>query len=135
MGTEHESNGATEPHVRQLIAIARLMLGAAHADGDIAWAERSAIGKTLTEFVGQSELPDAVRDAVDAFDITTFDLRKPCADLILRTSRDRKELLALIARVTDADAVLTRPERAYLGGIARAIGATEAELQEFVEPD
>lgn len=135
MGTQQTNDDTIEPHVKQLIAIAQLMLGAAHADGEVAWAERSVIGKTLTDFVGSGALPEAVRAAIEAFDITTFDLRKPCANLILRTSRDRKELLALIARVTDADAVLTRPERAYLGGIARAIGATAAELQEFVEPD
>lgn len=129
------NDASMEPHVRQLIAIAELMLGAAHADGKVDWAERSAIGKTLTDFVGQGQLPQQVRDAIEAFDIATFDLRKPCADLVLCTSRDRKELLALVSAVTDADAVLTRPERAYLGGIARAIGATEAELQEFVEPD
>jgi uncharacterized tellurite resistance protein B-like protein len=126
---------ALEPHVRQIVAIAELMLGAAHADGNVSWPERSAIADVLMSFLGHRELPDAVVSRMQGFDPTTFDVETACAALTVGSSQDRAELLGLIARVTDADALLQGGEEGYLRRVARAIGASDEELAPFLAPD
>ena len=124
-----------DPVVSQLVAIADLLLGAAHADGTISWAERGAIGRVLAGFVEQDELPQPVRDRIQRFDPDEHDIARAVSRLTVKTSRDRKELLALVSRVVDADAELVANEESYLRNLAAAIGATEAELEEFLRPD
>lgn len=121
--------------VAQLVAIADLLLGAAHADGTITWPERGAIARVLAGFVEQDELPEAVRDRIQRFDPDEHDITRAVSRLTVKTSRDRKELLALVSRVVDADAELVANEEGYLRSLAAAIGATEAELEEFLRPD
>ena len=124
-----------DPVVSQLVAIADLLLGAAHADGHVSWPERSAIGRVLAGFVNADDLPDAVRERVQSFDPTALDIDRAVAQLTVKTSRDRKELLALVSRVIDADAELVPDEVGYLKRVAAAIGATDAELEDFLRPD
>jgi len=124
-----------DPVVTQLLAIADLLLGAAHADGHVGWPERSAIARVLAGFVHTEDLPPAVRDRVQEFDPTRLDVERAVSRLTVKTSRDRRELLALVSRVVDADAELVPDEVGYLRRVAAAIGATEDELADFLEPD
>ncbi len=126
---------ALEPHVRQLCVIAELLLGAAQSDGTVSWSERSAIASVLAGFIGESGLPDAVHKRMQAFDFKTFSVEAACAQLAFDSADDRASLLGLIARVTDADAVLKIGERSYLQRVARAIGASDAELAPFISGD
>ncbi len=123
---------ALEPHVRQLVAIAELLLGAAQSDGTVSWSERSAIATVLAGFLGEGDLPEIVHARVKAFEFGRFDMDKACAQLSLNSPEDRTNLLGLIARVTDADAVLKIGERSYLRRVAKAIGASDAELAPFI---
>ena len=124
-----------DPVVTQLVAIAELLLGAAHADGHVSWPERGAIARVLAGFVAADELPEAVRERVQGFDPSQLDVEAAVSRLTVRTSRDRKELLALVSRVVDADAELVPDEIGYLKRVAAAIGANDTELAEFLEPD
>ncbi len=126
---------ALEPHVRQLLAIAELLMGAAQSDGHVAWSERSAIAHVLVSFIGESELPAVVQERMHDFEFAKFDLEAACARLQLGGPEDRKSLLGLVARVTDADAVLKIGERSYLRRVARAIGASDEELLPFIAAD
>lgn len=126
---------ALEPHVRQLAAIAELLLGAAQSDGSVSWSERSAIASVLRAFLGESELPDEVQRRLDAFEFAKFDLELACRQLVFAGSEDRTNLLGLIARVTDADAILKIGERSYLKRVAKAIGASDEELEPFIVGD
>ena len=126
---------ALEPHVRQLAAIAELLLGAAQSDGKVSWSERSAIAGVLASFVGEPALPEEVEKRLQTFEFRTFDLGGAVAALTLKTAEDRKDLLALVARVTDADAVLKIGERSYLTRVAKAIGASDEELAPFIAED
>ena len=123
-----------EPHVAQLIAIAELMLGAAHADDNVSWSERSAIAKALSDFVG-GQLPDQVKACVQDFDPASFEMSAAVARLDVSTGHNRRELLGLVSRVVDADAELVPKERHYLERVASAIGADGKELAEFIESD
>lgn len=123
---------ALELHVRQMAAIAELLMAAAHADGSVSWPERSTIASVLTSFLGHRELPSEVDDRLKAFDPKTFDLAARCAELQLERPEDRVALLDLVSRVTDADALLTSHEERFLVRVARAIGASDAELAPFI---
>lgn len=125
-------SGALEVHVRQIAAIADLLMGVAHADGTVSWPERSTIASVLTSFLGHRELPHEVDQRVRTFDPMTFDLEATCAGLSLPTPDDRVALLDLVSRVADADALLATGEQGYLRRVARAIGATEDELAPFI---
>ena len=126
---------AADPVVNQLLAIADLLLGAAHADARLSWAERSAIARVLAGFVEQDELPEEVRARIHDFDPTRLDVERAVAQLTVQSRRDRLELLALVSRVIDADAVLRPEEAGYLRRVAAAIGASEDELEPFLRPD
>lgn len=126
---------ALEPHVRQMAAIAEILLGAAHSDGTVSWSERSAIAQVLTSFLDHRKLPEEVEIRFHAFDPATFDLEATCHSLELRTAEDRASLLALVSRVVDADAVLVAGEEHYLRRVAKAIGASDEELAPYLVCD
>ena len=126
------SADAIEPHVTQMAVLARVLLGAAHADGFYAATEAVAIAEILSRFVDQAPLPPAVQEAMRRFDPQSFDVEAACGELRADTERDRLELLDLVSRVIDADNVLHAREGVYLRRVARAIAATDAELARFL---
>ncbi|HRE88799.1 MAG TPA: TerB family tellurite resistance protein [Myxococcota bacterium] len=126
---------ALEPHVRQLAAMAELMLGIAHADGAVSWAERATIASVLASFLDDRKLPPEVEERVKSFDPNDFDLAATCGFLNLSTSDDRVALLDMVSRVADADTMLGEHEQRYLRKVAAAIGATEDELAPFLAAD
>lgn len=123
---------APEPHVAQIAILAQVLLGAAHADGFYAVTEAIAIGHILARFVDLEPLPEPVREAMRDFDRATFDLESACRRLTVATAADRRELLDLVSRVADADDVLDAREGNYLRRVARAIGASPAEVAVFL---
>ena len=123
---------ALEPHVGQIAVLARILLGAAHADGFYAATEAVVIAEILSRFVDQDPLPPAVQEAMRRFDPTRFDLEAACRRLRITSDHDRIELLDLISRVTDADNVLHAREGVYLRRVASAIGASDAQLARFL---
>lgn len=123
---------AVEPHVAQMAVLARVLLGAAHADGFYAATEAVAIAEILSRFVDQAPLPPAVQESMRRYDPQSFDVEAACHQLRADTERDRVELLDLVSRVIDADNVLHAREGVYLRRVARAIGATDAELARFL---
>ncbi len=126
---------ALEPHVRQLAAMAELMLGIAHVDGSVSWSERATVASVLASFLDHRELPEEVEQRVKSFDPARFDLEATCALLRLTDSEDRIALLDMVSRVADADTVLGANEQGYLRRVAHAIGATEEELAPFLADD
>lgn len=125
------STAPLEPHVRQMVAIAELLLGAAQADGKMSWPEKSAIASVLASYLG-TELPAAVEEHMRAFDLGRFDLEAACAALTFEGPEDRRAFLDLLGRVTGADMVLRVGERAYLTRVANAIGAGPEELAPYL---
>lgn len=120
-----------EPHVRQMVALAELLLGAAQADGKVSWSERSAIAGVLASYLG-TEIPEAVMEHMRAFDLAHFDVEAACAALTFEGPDDRRALLDLLDQVTGADTVLRVGERAYLTRVGYAIGANDEELAPYL---
>jgi uncharacterized tellurite resistance protein B-like protein len=120
--------GTPEAHVRELGALAELMLGAAWADGSKAAVEVIAIAEQLKEFVETTSLPTHVSRLMDGFDPATFDPASACALLRLDDNDDRLAVISLLARVVGADKVLHPAEQDYLDKVATALGLDPKSL-------
>jgi uncharacterized tellurite resistance protein B-like protein len=107
-------------------ALADLLLGAAHADGEVDGAEKSAIERVLGERMGLP-LPPGLIAHIAAFDPGRLDVAAAVARLDLRGAADRRGLLALVASVTDADDLHDLSEDTYLNELADAAGADEED--------
>ncbi len=110
-------------HVRELCAIADILLGAAHADRDFDRQEGAAIEAILEDFVGPGNLPAAVVTHLTRFEPDRFDLVRACRALRFEEDEQRQALLALVLRVVAADQVADPLEDVYVRKVAQSIGA------------
>lgn len=124
-----------EHHVRELGALAELMLGAAWADGTKLAVEVVAIAEQLKSFVDAPTLPEHVSQLMERFDPKTFDVAQACARLTFSDDNDRVGVLSLLARVSGADRVLHPDEELYLQKVAALIGLDPTTLRIRIEGD
>ena len=117
---------ADQLNLDELKTIALILMGAAHADGSVDGDEADTILEILAEMVGDRDMPD-LRSHLDGFDPSAFDLGAAAASLHLSGAEDRRSLLLLVARVTDADDVHDLREDDYIREVAAAIGAEPEE--------
>lgn len=108
----------------QVCALADVLLGAAHSDHFYAASELVEIIRTLCQTMGVDALPEPVSQRLKAFDPAALDLEAACAALPLETPEARRSLLALVAKVINADAVIHEIEDEYLDRVAEIIGVT-----------
>jgi uncharacterized tellurite resistance protein B-like protein len=109
----------------QLTHIADILMAAAHADGDVQNVENSAAREILVGLAGAA-MP-TLEARIKNFKTSTFDVAKAGAALKLTTSAQRRELLLLVARVTESDEVHDLEESDFIVGVARAIGASKED--------
>lgn len=117
---KHEE--ALESHVRELAALAQLMLGAAWSDGEKVAVEIIAIAEQLKDFVETRSLPAYVSQVMDEFEPATFDPATACSELRIESYEDRMAVMKLLARVVSADRIIHPGEQAYLKKVAGAVG-------------
>ena len=124
----------------QLKHIADILMAAAHADGDVQKIEGSAVREVLKGLAGGALAKDLAA-RIDGFKLAAFDLGKAAAALMLGDAATRKELLQLVARVTESDDVHDLEESDFIVRVANAIGASREEyagltitLEESVKP-
>jgi uncharacterized tellurite resistance protein B-like protein len=115
--------------IEELKRIADVLLGAAYADGLHQLEEASAIRRVLSGLVGEDELPTALAQHIEAFDISSFKLERSCDGLDVDTPEKRRRLLQLIAQVTECDDVHDFDESDYIVRFARCIGAKPEEYK------
>lgn len=125
---KRQIEGTPEAHVRELAALAELMLGAAWADGSKVAVEVVAIAEQLKEFVETTSLPSHVIRVMDRFDPASFDPKSACAALRFANHDDRLSVITLLARIAGADKILHPAEQAYLDVVATAIGLDPKSL-------
>ncbi len=104
--------------------VADILMAAAYADQTYLRVEGAMVRQILAELTGQAEAPKALLHRLDAFDPDGFEVGPACAALGLDSPAPRRELLQLVARVTDADEVHDLDESAYIVRVAREIGAS-----------
>lgn len=128
---EMADEGTFEVNEEELTLVADVLMGAAHADGDYDGREAMQIRKILAELVGEENMPAQLGTHLKDFDIEAFDLDATVSQLHLSGPDDRRGLLALVARVTDADQVHDLQESDYIRAVAEAIGAEASEYEDL----
>jgi len=119
--------------------ITDLLLGAAYADKRLESKERDAITSMLTKLLGVSDLPDAQRDHIKAFNPAKLDIKEASSKLALLSGDDKRKVLDLVASVTESDDEIALAEDKYLRKVAEGLGIPESEIDsltiEIIEDD
>ncbi|MFO0647055.1 MAG: TerB family tellurite resistance protein [Polyangiales bacterium] len=109
----------------QLAHIADILMAAAHSDGSVENVEDRVVREIIAGLAGGKS--PALDARIKSFKASAFDLDKAAAALKLTTSAQRKELLQLVAKVTESDDVHDLDESDFIVGVAKAIGASKDE--------
>ena len=109
--------------------ITDLLLGAAYADKRLETKERDAITAMLTKLLGVSDLPDAQRDRIKAFNPAKLDVKEAGSKLALLSGDEKRKVLDLVASVTESDDEIALAEDKYLRKVAEGLGIPESEIE------
>lgn len=105
----------------QLKRLAELLLGAAHADGHFDGLEAGEIGDILHEVV-DGDLPSEVSMHLSKFDMADFSVQESCHEIGLDSDEDKRAVISLVTRVTEADSLHDLAETDYIRQVVDAIG-------------
>ncbi len=120
-----------ERKIAKLNLVGQILMGAAYADGERDGRELAVITQVLSRLSGGGAIFEEVLTHLRAFDVAGFDVVATCQRLRLSTPRDRRGLLSLVAKVTDADEIHDLREDAYIKLVAEAIGAQPEEYADL----
>jgi uncharacterized tellurite resistance protein B-like protein len=118
------------PNKKELERITDILMGAAHSDGDYDPEEAGVIGDILAELVG-GDLSPSTAARISGFEPEKFDLNATGAALVMTSSKDRRALMMLVAKVVDADGIHDFMEDEYIMSVAKAIGAKQEEYEDL----
>lgn len=110
----------------QLKAVAEILAGAAWADDQFHGLEAETISKILTECADDEVAAEHARAHLSEFDRDAFDIDDAVERLGLESDPERAALLALVARVTDADFTHDFAESDYIESVASSLGVDES---------
>jgi uncharacterized tellurite resistance protein B-like protein len=112
----------------RLLPLCDLLLGAAHADKQLAEGERQEVREALADLAGAALTPE-LEDRIARFDPARFDLAATAAAFRGDPEDDRRRLLVLVAAVHDADDELDLAEDDYLRAVAGALDLPASALE------
>lgn len=119
--------GAAElPHV------ADILMGAAHADGDLEGVEVETVRRILGRLTADGALTGELEARLADFEPGAFDLATACSALRLDGSAGRRQLLGLVGEVSECNDIHDLDESAYIRRVAVQIGASAEEYRNLV---
>lgn len=107
---------------------ADLLLGAAYADKRLEGREVATIRALLERVVDQSPLPAELEARMKSFNPAKHDARGAAATLWFLSNEDKRTVVDLIAKVTEADGELDLAEDDYLRKVALGLGMSDEEI-------
>lgn len=113
----------------QLAALCDLLMAAAHADGEFDGLEAGEIADVLDEVV-RGDLPAEISTRLTRFDAVSFDLQATVTSLEGLSADDRRSVLALVARVIEADDLNDLAEAEFIRAVATALKCNAADVAE-----
>ena len=108
-----------------------LLLGAAYADKRLEGRELDTIRALLERVVGTSPLPPEQEARIKKFNPAKHDARAAAATLAFLSDADKRTVIDLIAKVTEADEEIDLAEDDYLRKVALGLGMSEEEIATF----
>lgn len=118
-------------NIDELKLVAHILVGAAHADGQVQMEEEAIILQLLAGLLDQDQLPEELIKHLGAFDPESFNLEQTCKALAADTTERRREILAMVAQVTEVDEIHDLDESHYIIQVARGIGASPEEYEDL----
>lgn len=110
---------------------ADLLLGAAYADKRLEGREVDTIRALLERAADQSPLSAGLEARMKAFNPAKHDARGAAATLWFLSGVDKRTVVDLIAKVTEADGEIDLAEDDYLRKVALGLGMSDAEIAEI----
>jgi uncharacterized tellurite resistance protein B-like protein len=108
-----------------------LLLGAAYADKRLEGREIATIRALLERVAGESPLPAELEARIKAFNPAKHDAHGAAATLWFLSSEDKRTVIDLIAKVTEADEEIDLAEDDYLRKVATGLGMSAEEIAAF----
>ncbi len=108
-----------------------LLLGAAYADKRLEGREIETIRALLERVVDQSPLPAELEARMKAFNPAKHDARGAAATLWFLPHEDKRTVIDLVAKVTEADDEIDLAEDDYLRKVALGLGLSDQEIREI----
>ncbi len=112
--------------------VARLMMGAAHADGEYTAEEQETVRGLLCQLLGRQDLPLELEAELAAFDPGRFDLGSAVDEFHEQSNTTSRRMMELVRKVCDADATVALAEDNYMLGLALALSLTPREYLDLV---
>lgn len=116
----------------ELLHVTDILMGAAHADGDLDGVEVETVRGILVRLAADGALSNEVEARLAAFDPGAFDLATACAALRLAGSEARRQILGLVGEVSECNDIHDLDESAYIRRVAVQLGATPEEYRSLV---
>jgi uncharacterized tellurite resistance protein B-like protein len=110
---------------------ADLLLGAAYADKRLEGREIDTIRALLERAAGESPLSAELQARIKAFNPAKHDARGAAATLWFLSSTDKRTVVDLVAKVTEADGEIDLAEDDYLRKVALGLGMSDEEIAEI----
>ncbi|MCX4243896.1 tellurite resistance TerB family protein [Paraliomyxa miuraensis] len=108
-----------------------LLLGAAYADKRLEGRELESIRALLERVIGKSPLPAAQEARIKAFNPAKHDPKAAAATLAFLSHEDKRNVVDLIATVTEVDDEIDLAEDDYLRRVAQGLGMSDEEIATF----
>jgi uncharacterized tellurite resistance protein B-like protein len=116
------------------IHAAEILMGAAHADGEVDGVEEDTIIGLLEGALDEDgELPDDIHNAIEEFDYEDFDLEAVAENITDEPVDIRRALLVMVATLREANGEIEAEEGLYYVRLAEALDL-EVDADEF-NPD
>lgn len=106
--------------------ITDLLLGAAHADGNLDGRETAKVKELIRKLSSDDETIARADARIEAFSPSSFDVAAAAKSFAGDSEEQRLHLLELVAQVHDADDELDLDEDAFLKALGEALGLASA---------
>ena len=115
--------------IEQIKAVAELLMGAAHADGDYDGLEAEQIGDLLRGLFSQSEMPTELTSHLARFEVDRLDVQACAARFEGESETSRVGVIDLLATLADADGVYDMKEDEFIKQVASALALSEESYE------
>lgn len=115
------------PTSDRIFPLCELLLGAAHADGELQSQEKTEIRALLIELAGEARVE--VEACIASFEPERFDPSSVLGLFKDDTEEDRRKLLLLVSTVIEADDEIDLAESDYLRAIASGLCLPDGVLE------
>lgn len=114
----------------RVFPLCELLLGAAYADGELAEEEKLEVRALMVEMAGEMRVE--VEACIASFDPARFDLHTTASAFRSDPEDDRRKLLLLACKVSEADDLMHLAEDDYLRQLATALALPASALDGLV---